>query len=57
MENLRIELWQSNPEYPTQLKQRKKDMEKSDHGIVIAGLILFCIKIIQVHVKYKYKNI
>lgn len=48
MESLRIELNQSNPDYLTHLRQRKKDMEKSDHGIVIAGLILFCKKALQV---------
>lgn len=43
MENLRIELRHSNPDYLAHLRKKKKDMEKLDHGIVIAGLIMFRI--------------
>lgn len=37
MEDLRFELDHSNPNYLTVLQKRIKDMEKSDHGIVVAG--------------------
>lgn len=36
---LQNELQQSNPDYLTVLEKRIKDMEKSDHGIVIAGKV------------------
>ncbi|XP_052694686.1 uncharacterized protein LOC128172981 [Crassostrea angulata] len=36
-EDLRFELEHSNPNYLTVLEKRIKDMEKSDHGIVVAG--------------------
>lgn len=37
LEDLRFELEHSNPNYLTVLEKRIKDMEKSDHGIVVAG--------------------
>lgn len=37
LEDLRFELDHSNPNYLTVLQKRIKDMEKSDHGIVVAG--------------------
>lgn len=36
-EDLINELQKSNPNYLEDLKKRIKDMEKCDHGIVIAG--------------------
>lgn len=44
-EDLRFELDHSNPNYLTVLQKRIKDMEKSDHGIVVAGIVcLFLLK-------------
>lgn len=40
-EDLRFELEHSNPNYLTVLEKRIKDMEKSDHGIVVAGMCFF----------------
>uniref|UniRef100_A0A8W8NVF6 Dynamin N-terminal domain-containing protein n=1 Tax=Magallana gigas TaxID=29159 RepID=A0A8W8NVF6_MAGGI len=37
LEDLRFELEHYNPNYLTILEKRIKDMEKSDHGIVVAG--------------------
>lgn len=37
LEDLRLELDHSNPNYLTVLEKRIKDLEKSDHGIVVAG--------------------
>lgn len=42
LEDLRFELDHSNPNYLTVLQKRIKDMEKSDHGIVVAGIYYFC---------------
>lgn len=39
--DLRHELNALNPDYLVHLEKRRKDMEKSDHGIVIAGQTLF----------------
>lgn len=39
-EDLRNELEKSNPNYLEVLEKRIKDMEKCDHGIVIAGNVL-----------------
>lgn len=39
-EELRNELQQSNPDYMTVLEKRINDIEKTDHGIVIAGLYI-----------------
>lgn len=39
-EDLRNELQESNPNYLEVLEKRIKDMEKCDHGIVIAGNVL-----------------
>lgn len=39
LEDLRFELDHSNPNYLTVLQKRIKDMEKSDHGIVVAGIL------------------
>lgn len=36
-DDLGFELEHSNPNYLTILEKRIKDMEKSDHGIVVAG--------------------
>lgn len=36
---LQNELQQSNPDYLKVLEKRIRDMEKSDHGIVIAGKV------------------
>lgn len=36
-EDLRNELQQSNPDYPTVLEKRRLDMGKTDHGIVVSG--------------------
>lgn len=45
MEDLRFELDHSNPNYLTVLQKRIKDMEKFDHGIVVAGIVcLFLLK-------------
>lgn len=41
LEDLRFELEHSNPNYHTVLEKRIKDMEKSDHGIVVAGMYDF----------------
>lgn len=35
--DLQNELQQSNPDYLNVLEKKIRDMEKSDHGIVIAG--------------------
>lgn len=40
-EDLRFELEHSNPNYLTVLEKRIKDMDKSDHGIVVAGMWVF----------------
>lgn len=37
-DDLRNELQHSNPDYMTVLEKRIKDIEKVDHGIVIAGI-------------------
>lgn len=37
-EDLRNELQQSNPDYPTVLEKRRLDMGKTDHGIVVSGI-------------------
>ena len=37
--NLRNELDKSNPDYITNIDRRMKDMDKDDHGIVIAGML------------------
>lgn len=41
LEDLRFELEHSNPNYLIGLQKRIKDMEKSDHGIVVAGTVGF----------------
>lgn len=41
LEDLRFELEHSNPNYLMVLQKRIKDMEKSDHGIVVAGTVGF----------------
>lgn len=38
-EDLRKELQQLHPMYLEVLEKRKKDIRKSDHGIVIAGML------------------
>lgn len=38
-DELRNELQQANPDYLTVLEKRIKDIEKVDHGIVIAGVV------------------
>lgn len=40
LEDLRLELDHSNPNYLTVLEKRIKDMETSDHGIVVAGKLV-----------------
>lgn len=40
IEDLRNELQASNPDYLTVLGKWRKDLEKSDHGIVVAGITL-----------------
>lgn len=37
-DELRKKLQQSNPDFMTVLEKRIKDIEKVDHGIVIAGI-------------------
>lgn len=37
--DLKIELEKSNPGFIENIQKRKKDMNESDHGIVIAGTI------------------
>lgn len=37
-DDLREQLQQSNPDYLTVLEKRIKDIERVDHGIVIAGI-------------------
>lgn len=37
-EDLRIELNESYPDYLKTLQKRRKDMEHTDHGIIISGL-------------------
>lgn len=37
--DLRTELEESNPHYLKILQNRRIDMERTDHGIVIAGLV------------------
>lgn len=44
LEDLRFELEHSNPNYLIVLQKRIKDMEKSDHGIVVAGTVGFFLK-------------
>lgn len=44
-EDLQNELQQSNPDYLKVLEKRIRDMEKSDHGIVIAGKVMIYIYI------------
>lgn len=39
-DDLRNELEQSNPNYLDVLKKWRHDLEKSDHGIVIAGICM-----------------
>lgn len=36
-EDLRKELQKSNPDYPIVLSKRIKDLQKSDHGLVVSG--------------------
>lgn len=52
LEDLRFELEHSNPNYLIVLQKRIKDMEKSDHGIVVAGTVGLFSKI-----KYNLDNI
>lgn len=35
--DLRRELQKSNPNYPIVLTKRIKDLQKSDHGLVVSG--------------------
>lgn len=36
-EDLRKELQKSNPDYPNVLSKRIRDLQKSDHGLVVSG--------------------
>lgn len=49
LEDLRFELEHANPNYLTVLQKRIKDMENSDHGIVVAGILFwFCSSVKEV---------
>lgn len=37
-EGLRTELQKSNPDYHNVLTKRLRDLQKSDHGLVVSGL-------------------
>lgn len=40
-DDLKKVLTKSNPQYLQTLEKRRRDMERSDHGIVIAGMSFF----------------
>lgn len=40
IEDLQNELQVTNPDYFTVIRKWRKDFEKSEHGIVVAGIIL-----------------
>ena len=47
-DDLKKVLTKSNPDYLQTLEKRRRDMERSDHGIVIAGttFLFFIFKIL-----------
>lgn len=43
-EDLRTELQKSNPDYQNVLTKRLRDLQKSDHGLVVSGLAdIICV--------------
>lgn len=53
-EDLRKELQKSNPDYPNVLIKGIKDLQKSDHGLVVSGKadILWLFKFLECSINY-----